>query len=269
MTRYMGTHLSRRRLLQAAGVAAAAAGLPLVGCSRQPSAPPNIILVVSDAMRADRFGLLRDGKSITPNLDQLAAEGALYTECYSPSSWTKTSMASILTGAYPPYHGVLPRHTTIPKNCDTVADMLKRNGYGTWAVQTNPWLAPEAPTISTQGKPVRNYGFHKGFDMHIQLTPGEHDKSVEQPAYAEAAVVNDAVSRVLQRPERPFFLYVHYMETHQPWIGALPREFTGAFCSEAAGRSRGAIFQDDQNLIKKIFFGSRIPGHGGRKGKAR
>lgn len=89
--------------------------------------------------------------------------------------------------------------------------------------------------------------------MHIQLTPGEHDKSVEQPAYAEAAVVNDAVSRVLQRPERPFFLYVHYMETHQPWIGALPREFTGAFCSEAAGRSRGAIFQDDQNLIKKIF----------------
>lgn len=144
MTRYMGTHLSRRRLLQAAGVAAAAAGLPLVGCSRQPSAPPNIILVVSDAMRADRFGLLRDGKSITPNLDQLAAEGALYTECYSPSSWTKTSMASILTGAYPPYHGVLPRHTTIPKNCDTVADMLKRNGYGTWAVQTNPWLAPVA-----------------------------------------------------------------------------------------------------------------------------
>ena len=48
-------------------------------------------------------------------------------------------------------------------------------------------------------------------------------------------------------------MYLHYMETHQPWLDRLPREFTGAFCSRREGRSDGAIFQDDQKLIKRVF----------------
>jgi len=251
----MGNAISRRNLLAAAGGAAAAtaAGFPFTGCARGPQAPPNIILIVSDAMRADRLSRKRDGRSITPNLDALAAAGAVYTDCYSPSSWTKTSMASILTGMYPPYHGVLAREATIPKKCDTIADMLKRHGYTTCAVQTNPWLAPEAPTVSTQGKPVRTYGFHKGFDTYIQLMPDRKDRSVEQPAYADAVAVNNRVEGVVQRTRPPYFLYVHYMETHQPYIGWVPREFTGAYCSDRGGRSTGAIFQDDQKLIRKVF----------------
>ncbi len=250
----MAKKLTRRKALALAGGGAAAA-VGAFAVSRlvgKPKKPSTIVLIVSDAMRADRFGALR-GASITPNLDALAAGGLVFDNAYAPSTWTKTSMASILTGTYPPYNGVLTPDDTIPKNCDTIADMLKRHGYTTWGVQTNPWLAPEEPTLDTHGKQVRWYGFHKGFDGYTYLATEKMDRSVEQPAYANAQAVNAAAEEVLARPPEPMFLYLHYMETHQPWLDRLPREFTGAFCSRREGRSDGAIFQDDQKLIKRIF----------------
>lgn len=243
----------------AGGVAAtAAAGYFLGGCGSQGAGKPgNIVFIVSDAFRADRLGAMRAGESITPNLDALAAGSLVYEECYAPSSWTKTSMASILTGTYPPYHGVLLRDDTIPRNCDNMGELLRRNGYSTHCIQTNPWLAPEAPTIDTVGKPVRTYGFHRGFDKYRFLQPGKFQSAVDQSAFASAESVNAELEYLLPRMTRPFFLYLHYMETHQPWMGVEPREFTGAYCSDRGGRSRPAIFNDDQKLIKRMFLPER------------
>ncbi|MHC4713696.1 MAG: sulfatase-like hydrolase/transferase [Planctomycetota bacterium] len=251
----MARKISRRRALGLASGAAvtAAAGAALSRFVGGPKKPSRIVLIVSDAMRADRLGALRAGRSITPNLDALAARGLVFENCYAPSTWTKTSMASILTGTYPPYNGVLTPDDTIPKNCDTIADMLKRQGYDTYGVQTNPWLAPEEPTLDTHGKQVRWYGFHKGFDSYRYLEPDTLDRSVEQPAYANAVALNGTAEEAIARPFGPLFLYLHYMETHQPWLDRVPREFSGKFCSKREGRSVGAVFHDDQKLIKRIF----------------
>ncbi|MCD6405833.1 MAG: sulfatase [Planctomycetes bacterium] len=250
----MAKGISRRGLLEIAGgtALAAAAGFTSLRGLFGRKKPENIVLIVSDAFRADRLGAVRNGKSVTPNLDALACESLVYEECYATSSWTKTSMASILTGTYPPYHGVLRVEDTIPRHCDTVSDMLKRHGYSTYAVQTNPWVAPEAPTLDTHGTPVKTYGFHKGFDRCTFLQP---DKRADggQPAYADAAKVNHGIDVLIRRPFRPFFLYAHYMETHQPWMGEAPRKFTGLYCSEKKGRSPEEIFADDCTLIKKVF----------------
>jgi arylsulfatase A-like enzyme len=246
---------TRRKVLGLAGGAAIGAVGGYFAARRllTPRTPPNVVLIVSDAFRADRLGARRDGVDLTPNLNRLAAESAVYGHCYAPSSWTKTSMACILTGTYPPYNGVFKPENTIPKSCDTIADMLTRAGYLTYGVQTNPWLAPEDPNQNTGGAPERQFGFHKGFGFYDYIEPGTPDKSVEQPAYADAAAVNNSVERILEKPFRPLFLYVHYMETHQPWMGYVPRQYTGRFCSDRRGRSQGAIFQDDQRLVKKIF----------------
>lgn len=250
----MAKGISRRGLLEIAGGAAlaAAAGYASLRGFFGRKRPENIVLIVSDAFRADRLGAVRNGKSITPNLDALASDSLVYQDCYAASSWTKTSMASILTGTYPPYHGVLRVDDTIPRHCDTISDMLKRYGYSTYAVQTNPWVAPEAPTLDTHGTPVRTYGFHKGFDRCIFLQPAKRADG-GQPAYADAERVNYGVEVLVRRPFRPFFLYAHYMETHQPWMGDAPRKFTGLYCSERKGRSPEEIFADDRRLIKKVF----------------
>jgi len=115
----MTKRISRRGILTIAGGAAVAtaAGLTISKRPAAPKQPPNIVFIVSDAFRADRLGLLRAGRSISPNLDTLAAGSLVYDNCYSPSSWTKTSMACILTGSYPPYNSVLRPNDTIPKDC--------------------------------------------------------------------------------------------------------------------------------------------------------
>src|SRR5688500_4577551 len=89
---------------------AAAAALLLLTCSRPPAARPlrnaNILVVTLDTTRADRIGAYGYEKASTPNLDRLAGEGFLFEDCITPSAYTLPSHSSIMTGLYPPAHGV-------------------------------------------------------------------------------------------------------------------------------------------------------------------
>lgn len=66
---------------------------------------PNILLISADQQRADCFGFM--GRKVkTPHLDQLAAEGAHFTSCITPSVVCQPARASILTGQLCRTHGV-------------------------------------------------------------------------------------------------------------------------------------------------------------------
>src|SRR5208282_3285594 len=67
---------------------------------------PNIILITLDTTRADRMGFLGSKRGLTPNLDALARQSAVFTRAYAQVPLTPTSHASILTGTYPQYHQV-------------------------------------------------------------------------------------------------------------------------------------------------------------------
>ncbi len=249
----MNQSISRRRFLGlAAGAATAAAGLALPRCGGR-GRPGNVVLIVSDAFRADRLGARRRGKSITPHLDRIGDGSLVFENGYSDSSWTKTAMASILTGAHVPYHGVRASDDSLPANCDTLADLLRRQGHRTCCIQTNPWLVPDAETRDGRRVPVESFGFRKGFDIYRFLHVGAEPGAAGQPAYPDARDVNAALELLLPRLEEPFFLYLHYMDTHQPWMGQAAREFTGAYRSVEDGRSREQIFLDDQRLVKRIL----------------
>jgi arylsulfatase A-like enzyme/GT2 family glycosyltransferase len=71
-----------------------------------PGKRPNIVLIGSDTLRADRVGALRNGGSLTPNIDRLAARGTSFTACYVPCARTAPSLISLLTGTWPHTHGV-------------------------------------------------------------------------------------------------------------------------------------------------------------------
>lgn len=70
------------------------------------SGPPNLLLIGSDTLRADRIGAQRDGRSLTPNIDALTARAAHFTACYVPCARTAPSLISLLTGTWPHTHGV-------------------------------------------------------------------------------------------------------------------------------------------------------------------
>lgn len=240
----MPQRLTRRKVLTAA--AGAAVAFPFVGCGRS-GTPRNVILIISDAMRADRMGAMRDGKSITPNLDRLAARGAHFTNCYSTSSHTKPSMASILTGAFPAYHGVLELHRALPSGCQTIAAMLARRGYECIGLQTNPWLAGEPG----QSKSPDAAGFQRDFHTYTYLLPEMEGLATGWAAYRDGSVLVDSAADILASRRKNVFLYLHFMETHQPWMGPAPRESTGCFSSPGHSRDREKMYAEDKRIVMK------------------
>jgi len=66
----------------------------------------NLLVIVSDALRADALSCY-GGEADTPNIDKLAAEGVLFENAYSNSSWTVPSSISMFTGTYPGAFGQL------------------------------------------------------------------------------------------------------------------------------------------------------------------
>ena len=74
--------------------------------ARAADAPPNILMIGSDTLRADRLGALGYRRALTPNIDSLAAAGALFANCYVPCARTAPSLISLLTGTWPHTHGI-------------------------------------------------------------------------------------------------------------------------------------------------------------------
>ena len=230
----------------AAGAFAAAAGFPMLFRRRK----ENILLIVLDAERGDKIGKAVNGAEVTPFQNRLAAEGVYCTQAFSATPWTKSSVASILAGQYPPYHGIEDFCYTLP-NIPTLTSFLKGQGYFTFAVQTNPWLEGEINAGDVKKAKV-GYGFNEPFDVYrYEGTSG---------TYASADKVKESFWRILkiQMPllgaAQPFFAYLHFMDTHEPWLGEAPTEFTGRFHSPELTRKLGAagVFEKDKEVIAKL-----------------
>ena len=81
-----------------------------------PTSPDaNVLLYVVDTLRADAVGAYGGENARTPAVDRLALEGVLFERAYSPTSWTRPAMASLLTGTLPPYHGTITRTHHLPQ----------------------------------------------------------------------------------------------------------------------------------------------------------
>jgi len=75
--------------------------------ARPPGArPPNVIVVLIDALRADRLGTYGYERQLSPAIDALAAEGAVFDQAISQAPWTQPSVASIFCSFYPSVHQV-------------------------------------------------------------------------------------------------------------------------------------------------------------------
>ncbi|MCC6201485.1 MAG: sulfatase [Gammaproteobacteria bacterium] len=67
---------------------------------------PNILLIGSDTLRADRLGIAGYPRALTPTIDALAERGTWFENCYVPCGRTAPSLVSLLTGTWPQTHGI-------------------------------------------------------------------------------------------------------------------------------------------------------------------
>jgi len=117
----------------------------------RPPPGPNVVVFLSDALRADVTSLY-GGQVPTPNLERLAARGVTFDRCFAPSSWTNPSVVALFTGLAPEVSG-MDSVTAIPPRLHYLPEQLSRRGYRTWCMMANPLLTPEL-------------GFSRGFDHY-------------------------------------------------------------------------------------------------------
>ena len=140
-------------------------------------------------------------RNTTPFIDSLAKKGALFSTAYSHSNWTVPATASLLTSRLPSEHGagiggtvrMLAADTQILQirdNVDTLATILQRAGFRTGFFSANPFLKER---------------FTKGFDRaDVRWQPAKDLTGAAQRWLDE------------QPRDKPFFLYVQYMDLHHP-----------------------------------------------------
>jgi len=93
--------------------------------------PPNILLIVLDAARAEDFSILGYGKPTTPNLERYGEQLACYRNCISAATWTLPSTTGLFTGTYPSTHRLVIDGDRLHPKFTTLPEILTGRGYFT------------------------------------------------------------------------------------------------------------------------------------------
>ena len=174
------------------------------------SQAPNIILITIDTTRADRMGFLGFKGGLTPNLDALAQGSVIFTRAYSQVPLTTPSHAVLLTGTYPQFNHVEDLGSPLGKDLPDLPDILRHHGYHTAAFIGAIILDP---------KNAMAPGFDRGFDFYDGTfhprRPGESSYDSQERRAEE--VESSAIRWLNRHPQRPFFVWLHFFDPHDPY----------------------------------------------------
>lgn len=205
---------------------------------------PNVLLLSIDTLRPDRLGAYGYAKNLTPNMDRLAGEGALFEQAISQAPWTRPSFGSLLTSTYPSQHGAfvvndpakggyhanwseMLYNAGLQDEVMTMAEIFRDHGYATLALQSN-WQVSEAQNFD-QG--FQSFLYEPLFEISLwdrtflgiygSWVPAFFGAERKLPFYTSAPSADKVfeVFRALasQGLPQPFFMWINLMDTHSPY----------------------------------------------------
>jgi len=198
----------------------------------------NVILITLDTTRSDHLSVYGYHRDTTPHLREFAREATLYTKAIAPGDMTLTSHSSIFTGMYPTKHQAhyFPDHPAgrpLDEDLVTLAELLSQQGHQSLAVVANSAYLK------------RTLGLNQGFryyddrrlvhfwsrtsDLYLQSTlrkllTGFLSPELFEQTFRRAEEINREVFNLLRErsAERPFFLFINYMDAHSPYLPPPP-----------------------------------------------
>jgi arylsulfatase A-like enzyme/Flp pilus assembly protein TadD len=186
---------------------------PVLGAA----AESNVLLITVDTLRPDRLSCYSAAFVKTPEVDALAARGALFERAYAHNPTTLPSHANILTGMTPPFHGVSENSKSkLPDACLTMAEWLRTKGYATAA------FIGAFPLDS-------RFGLDQGFDTYDDSFPSPSTRT-GMTAERRAGDVIKAASAWIAGREGKWFCWVHLFDPHAPY--APPEPFSSRYKSD-------------------------------------
>jgi arylsulfatase A-like enzyme len=172
--------------------------------------PLNVVMVLEDALRADRLSAYGHRRPTSPFKERFFAGGAIFRNCIAQAPITRPSCPSIMTSLYPSATGVWNFMQRLAPDFLTLAEILRSQGWVTGAVVQNHNAGPEV-------------GLHQGFSFLWMDT--------ERPTAATGQRLT--APWIERHRDDNFFLYLHLFDPHAPY--ETPPRQRGWF-EEAAGQ---------------------------------
>jgi arylsulfatase A-like enzyme len=168
---------------------------------------PLVVLYLVDTLRADHTGVYGYERPTTPELDAFAEDAVVFDHAIVHASWTKPSVASILTSLLPGQHRAVQLRDALGESNVTLAQRLDEHGWATGAAIANSVI----------------YGAESAFDRGFDSFVGLHTDDDRRSKLVDADVVVDAaLAWERSRQGLPTFLYVHTMDPHVPYTPPVP-----------------------------------------------
>jgi arylsulfatase len=198
-----GLHATRAgEYVPPAPLRSAAGSLPVSPLASQHT---NLLLITVDTLRADHLSVYGYGRKTSPALEALAERSVVFESAISQRTFTAPSIATILTGTYPPTHKTLDNRSHLRASNVTLAETLSEMGFRTVAAAGNPGLD-------------RAFRFDQGFES-FQTVAIKGEEEVYRLDPWEADLLGELALPLLQevRSDR-FFAWLHFMDPHSPYI---------------------------------------------------
>ncbi len=255
-TEFPTSTLSLLAVLALLALAACRAPLASASSARaEPLRPPNVVLVFTDDQGWGDLGCYGAADIPTPHIDQLAAEGARFTDFYVSQAVCSASRASLLTGCYAERVGIQgalnPRaRIGLHPDEETLAELLRARGYATGAFgkwhlgHHDPFLPQNQGFDEYFGLPYSNDMWPVGYDGRAIASGGQAKGSYPELRWIEGAepaepvanlesqaqiteqLTQAALAFIERHRNEPFFLYLPHSLPHVP-LGR-PLQLAGA-----------------------------------------
>jgi len=176
------------------------------GVEAAADAPPDILLVTIDTLRADFTSPYGHPADPTPEIGKIAAAGATFATHYSVMAHTVPAHVSLFSGLHPRVHGTRKNGHRIRGEVPLLAEALQAAGYRTSAVVAVTFLGSSS-------------GFERGFESFNQdFTNSRRFKRAEAEFQRDATdVVDHAIAGLAAGDGRPRFTWVHLYDPHGPY----------------------------------------------------
>ncbi len=204
----------------------------------------NVLLIGIDTLRASNLSAYGYPRRTSPFIDKIASGGILFENCIAPAIPTHPGWTTILSGTHPLRHGIVSHmgnHTLRP-NVKWLPEILQKYNYYTIAVDNlKLW-------------------FTRGFTEYLDI--GKADKGnlsglIDEIGNITAEKVNSvAMSKLrglkkLNEKEKPFFMFLHYWDTHVPY--APPEPFKSFFY---VGNEKSSLYRgiEKVKIMSPLWF---------------
>jgi N-acetylglucosamine-6-sulfatase len=206
---------------------------------------PNVVVMLVDDLRFDEFGGAGHPYLETPNVDRLAAEGALFVNSFHAVPLCSPNRATLLTGQFPSRHGIIDNiaRSLASHHLETFNLPLRAAGYRTAFV--GKWHMGNDPT------PRPGWDYWAALPGQGRMTDPElfEDGALRKvPGYTTDLLTDRAVSFIQREHRQPFLLYLAHKAVHPDVVqrddGSVDAESDRGYIPAARheGRYRERIF---------------------------